>query len=186
RRARGLIGDYVADDDLSQTQSENSVQGEADSPDQLSVHTLTPVPADRQPDQPDYMPLFVAPQPIEHDDEGDDESGDFEASDAEQAERPAGRRRRRGRRGRGRGRGEQGPADGEDSDNDDNGLLGVDTDEGVDDSEDGDDEIGDEDEGAAEGVSRRRRRRRRRKAGSGDDAESNGSPDDPPNTVVHE
>jgi ribonuclease E len=177
----------VADDDLSQTQSENSTQGEADSPDQLSVHTLTPVPADRQPDQPDYMPLFVAPQPIERgDDEDDDESGDFETSDGEQAERPAGRRRRRGRRGRGRGRGEQGPADGEDSDDDDNGLLGVDTDEGADDSEDGDDEIGDEDAAAAEGVSRRRRRRRRRKAGSGDDADSNGSPDDPPNTVVHE
>jgi ribonuclease E len=178
----------VADDDLSQTQSENSTQGEADSPDQLSVHTLTPVPADRQPDQPDYMPLFVAPQPIERDvDERDDESGDFETSEGEQAERPAGRsRRRRGRRGRGRGRGEQGPADGEDSDNDDNGLLGVDTDEGADDSEDGDDEIGDEDAAGAEGVSRRRRRRRRRKAGSGDDADSNGSPDDPPNTVVHE
>jgi ribonuclease E len=174
----------VADDDLSQTQSEDSTQGEADSPDQLTVHTLTPVPADRQPDQPDYMPLFVAPQPIERDeDEDDDESGDFETADGEQAERPAGRRRRRGRRGRGRGRG---PADGDDSDNYDNGLVSGDTDEGADDSEDGDDEIGDEDAAAAEGVSRRRRRRRRRKAGSGDDADSNGSPDDPPNTVVHE
>ena len=36
-----------------------------------------------------------------------------------------------------------------------------------------------------EGGTRRRRRRRRRKSGSGDNGE-NASPDDPPNTVVHE
>ena len=42
-----------------------------------------------------------------------------------------------------------------------------------------------DDDGAAEGGTRRRRRRRRRKSGSGDNGE-NASPDDPPNTVVHE
>ncbi len=113
------------------------------------------------------------------------DSDDFDTSDGEQAERPAGRRRRRGRRGRGRGRGEQGPADGDDSD-DDNGLDSADTDEGADDSDDGDDEDADDDAASTEAASPRRRRRRRRKTGSGDDANTNGSPDDPPNTVVHE
>ena len=49
----------MADDDLSQNQSENGTEGEADSPDQGSVHTLTPVPEDREPGPLDYMPLFV-------------------------------------------------------------------------------------------------------------------------------
>ncbi|WP_375489692.1 translation initiation factor IF-2 N-terminal domain-containing protein, partial [uncultured Mycobacterium sp.] len=57
-------------------------------------------------DRPEYMPLFVAPQPVEadpgaSDDAGDsDDSDDFDDADVddEQAERPAGRRRRRGRR----------------------------------------------------------------------------------------
>ena len=176
----------MADDDLSQNQSENGTEGEADSPDQGSVHTLTPVPVDREPGPQDYMPLFVAPQPIERDEEDDDEeSGDFETSEGDQAERPPGRRRRRGRRGRGRGRGETGAADLDDSDGEDSGLASADADEGADDSDDGEDE-GDEDTASAEAASRRRRRRRRRKAGSGDDADSDGSPDDPPNTVVHE
>ena len=42
-------------------QSDDSTQREAVAQEQLSVHTLSPVPADGQPDQPDYMPLFVAP-----------------------------------------------------------------------------------------------------------------------------
>ncbi|TFV59618.1 ribonuclease E/G, partial [Mycobacterium sp. PS03-16] len=57
----------------------------------------------------DYLPLFVAPQPVtfprdeDTDDEEDDEDEDDDtgvASDDDQAERPAARRRRRGRRGR--------------------------------------------------------------------------------------
>jgi ribonuclease E len=174
----------VADDDQTQDQAD-STQREADSPEALSVHTLEPVAAGGQPDPPDYMPLFVAPQSMERDDDDDGEdSDDFDTSDGEQTERPAGRRRRRGRRGRGRGRGELGPADGDDSD--DNGLDSADTDEGADDdSDDGDDE-GTDDDSASEAASPRRRRRRRRKSGSGDDANTNGSPDDPPNTVVHE
>jgi ribonuclease E len=173
----------VADDDQTQDQAD-STQREADSPEALSVHTLEPVAAGGQPDPPDYMPLFVAPQSMERDDDDDGEdSDDFDTSDGEQTERPAGRRRRRGRRGRGRGRGELGPADGDDSD--DNGLDSADTDEGADDSDDGDDEGTDEDS-ASEAASPRRRRRRRRKSGSGDEANTNGSPDDPPNTVVHE
>jgi ribonuclease E len=177
----------VADDDLSQNQSESSTEGEADSPDQRSVHTLMPVPEDLEPGPSDYMPLFVAPHPIERDDEynDDEESGDFETSDGEQAERPAGRRRRRGRRGRGRGRGDAGAADLDDTDGDDSGfeagLANGDADDGTDDADEGGD-----DEASAEAASPRRRRRRRRKAGSGDDVDSDGSPDDPPNTVVHE
>ena len=180
----------MANDDQSQDQAD-STQREAESPEALSVHTLEPVaPAGGPPDPPDYMPLFVAPQVIpqvlerDDDDDGDD-SDDFDTSDGEQTERPAGRRRRRGRRGRGRGRGEQGPGDGDDSD-DDNGLDSADTDEGDDDSDDGDDEDTDDDAASAEAASPRRRRRRRRKTGSSDEANTNGSPDDPPNTVVHE
>ena len=72
----------------------------------------------------DYLPLFVAPQPVafapvrvqedEDDDEDDsdtdsDTDADADAdTDDEHADRPAARRRRRGRRGRGRGRGDDG------------------------------------------------------------------------------
>ena len=173
----------MADDDQTQDQAD-STQREADSPEALSVHTLAPVAAGGQPEPPDYMPLFVAPQPIERADDDDvEDSDDFDASDDEQADRPAGRRRRRGRRGRGRGRGDQGPADGDDSD-DDNGFDNADTDDS-DDSDDGDDD-GTDDDAASTDSSPRRRRRRRRKTGSGGEADTNGSPDDPPNTVVHE
>jgi ribonuclease E len=130
----------------------------------------------------DYMPLFVAPQPVEtggrrdtdSDDSGDD-SDESDADDDEQTDRPANRRRRRGRRGRGRGRGEQGGPDGQDADDDADS-------EDVDESEDADE---DDENGSSEAATRRRRRRRRRKSGSGDDDEGL-SPDDPPNTVVHE
>jgi ribonuclease E len=177
----------VADDDLSQNHPDSSSDGGDDSPDQRGVHTLTPVPVDDPPEPPAYMPLFVAPQPIErgNDEDDEDDSDEVDTSDGEQAERPAGRRRRRGRRGRGRGRGEQGPADGDDSDIDEADSDDAEG-ESSDDSDEGDDESGDIDTAATEGASRRRRRRRRRKAGSGEDAETNGSPDDPPNTVVHE
>ena len=145
-----------------------------------------------EPERADYLPLFVAPQPVQvdydsdaddddEDDDGDDGGPD---SDEDQGERPAARRRRRGRRGRGRGRGEQ---SGDDSDDDDS-----------------DDDTTDA-KGRRRGFrrrvrrrqrrrgqrggdagNRRRRRRRRRKSGSGDDDDSGASPDDPPNTVVHE
>ncbi|MGV0745683.1 Rne/Rng family ribonuclease [Mycolicibacterium sp. XJ870] len=142
----------------------------------------------------DYLPLFVAPQPVmfapveaidDEDDDEDSESGTDTDTDTddEQGDKPAARRRRRGRRGRGRGRGEQSD-DNAESDGDIDEDEAGDQDSG-DESEDSD-ESGDEDSGT-EGGTRRRRRRRRRKAGSGDgDDGTTVSPDDPPNTVVHE
>ena len=158
-------------------------------------------------ERPHYMPLFVAPQPIEtgDDDRSADDSDDSDDSDSdddeeEQADRPANRRRRRGRRGRGRGRGEQG---GSDNQSDDQGEAGGDgaaeqraqkqgksdssesDDADDEDSEDSDDG-NDDDENGSEAGNRRRRRRRRRKSGSGDDNDEGPALDDPPNTVVHE
>ncbi|OBB90594.1 Rne/Rng family ribonuclease [Mycolicibacterium peregrinum] len=151
----------------------------------------------------DYLPLFVAPQPVafvpvrvqEDDDDEDDTDADTDTdadadadvdTDDEQADRPAARRRRRGRRGRGRGRGEQ--ADdtdtGPDSDTDTADDQGE-SDQDSDDDSDESDESNDEDTAGGDGSSRRRRRRRRRKSGSGDNDDAS-SPDDPPNTVVHE
>ncbi|OBK11218.1 Rne/Rng family ribonuclease [Mycobacterium sp. 1245852.3] len=156
-------------------------------------------------ERPHYMPLFVAPQPIDareddagSDDDGDD-SDDADSDDDEQADRPSNKRRRRGRRGRGRGRGEQGGPDGQGDDGDDDegqprGKKGGQPDSGdaedsdgqdTDDSDDSDDSDNGDD-GSADGGNRRRRRRRRRKSGSGDDNDEGSSPDDPPNTVVHE
>ncbi|MGY4869841.1 translation initiation factor IF-2 N-terminal domain-containing protein [Mycolicibacterium elephantis] len=135
------------------------------------------------PEPADYLPLFVAPQPVtveygsdDEDDDGDDDGTD---SDDDQFERPSGRRRRRGRRGRGRGRGEQSG----DDDSDDTDSQSSDSD---DDSDDSDEDTNDDDNTGTEGATRRRRRRRRRKSGSGDDTDTALSPDDPPNTVVHE
>jgi ribonuclease E len=137
-----------------------------------------------------YLPLFVAPQPVtaeapddDDDDDEDDEPETASDSDDDQADRPAARRRRRGRRGRGRGRGEQNDdaGDSEGDDQPDNQDDSADQDNG----DDSDDDNGDDDGQDTEGATRRRRRRRRRKSGAGDDGES-GSPDDPPNTVVHE
>ncbi|OBG11760.1 ribonuclease [Mycolicibacterium celeriflavum] len=140
----------------------------------------------------DYLPLFVAPQPVRFeydadadadadDEEDDDDSDDGQDSDTDddQSERPSGRRRRRGRRGRGRGRGEQN-GDDADSDSDQGGE------QDSDDSDDSDDDSGDDENSGADGATRRRRRRRRRKSGSSDDNDGGTSPDDPPNTVVHE
>ena len=69
-------------------------------------------------ERPHYMPLFVAPQPLERDDDerraddaGDSDDSDSDDDEDDQGDRPANRRRRRGRRGRGRGRGEQGGSD---------------------------------------------------------------------------
>jgi ribonuclease E len=156
--------------------------------------------------RPDYMPLFVAPQPIEaadyEDDSADsDKSDDFE-SDEDLAERPANRRRRRGRRGRGRGRGEQGGLEsrstgGDDGDDDSQRGDSAGADLGEPDEAEGPEsdaveegDAGESDSGSGDAGSRRRRRRRRRKSGSGDDVDEGTSsgplPDDPPNTVVHE
>jgi ribonuclease E len=153
-------------------------------------------------ERPEYLPLFVAPQPVEVDDsDGTDDSADSDDddfdTDDEQTERPAGRRRRRGRRGRGRGRGEQGGSDnegqgGDEGDGGDNAgrrdSAGSETGESedADGGDAGDTGTGDGDSGGADGGNRRRRRRRRRKSGSGDDGDDGSSPDDPPNTVVHE
>jgi ribonuclease E len=135
----------------------------------------------------EYMPLFVAPQPVQRDerDDGDEDYSGADADDSdivddEQTDRPANRRRRRGRRGRGRGRGEQGGPDGQDSGDDDGDAEDADSDD-ADDSDAGDDE-----NGSSEAATRRRRRRRRRKSGAGDDGDEGPAPDDPPNTVVHE
>ncbi|WP_454791002.1 Rne/Rng family ribonuclease [Mycolicibacterium lutetiense] len=153
----------------------------------------------------DYLPLFVAPQPVsfvpvrvqeEEDDDDEDDDGDAGSdtesdsdTDDEQADRPAARRRRRGRRGRGRGRGEQSDENeadgGPDSDFDNADDQGESGDQDSDDESDESDDSNDEDTAGGDGNSRRRRRRRRRKSGSGDNDDPS-SPDDPPNTVVHE
>ena len=111
--------------------------------------------------------------------------------DDEQGDRPAAKRRRRGRRGRGRGRGDQaGPEGADDVPGESEGSEPTDTSEGVDedvDAEgDSDGEDSDEDGATSDTANRRRRRRRRRKSGAADDADGTASPDDPPNTVVHE
>ncbi|HTZ12247.1 MAG TPA: Rne/Rng family ribonuclease [Mycobacterium sp.] len=150
-------------------------------------------------DRPEYMPLFVAPQPVEraepdHADDSadsDDDDDDFDTDD-EQADRPANRRRRRGRRGRGRGRGEQNGAEaGSDGKTDKSDGASAATADDADDADDDSDdsEAGEDDNGSGDGASKRRRRRRRRKSGSVDDADGDPQsplPDDPPNTVVHE
>lgn len=163
---------------------------------------------DRSAEPAPYLPLFVAPQPVtafksrpapplddtddadEDTDETDNADGD-DAGDDDQSERPAARRRRRGRRGRGRGRGEQSAEDGEDTDDDAEtegaeqaGSEDADGDDADSEDNDSDDDGGDDGTGSEAG-SRRRRRRRRRKSGAGDSDEAV-SPDDPPNTVVHE
>jgi ribonuclease E len=150
-------------------------------------------------DRPAYMPLFVAPQPVENKegtravadnadnaDTDDSDDGDDDDDD-EQADRPANRRRRRGRRGRGRGRGEQGGPD-DDVEGEQRGSRSADSDDADDDDQDSDDSDDGEgsDDGSPDGANRRRRRRRRRKSGSTDDNDDSASPDDPPNTVVHE
>jgi ribonuclease E len=148
-------------------------------------------------ERPEYMPLFVAPQPVARDEDTDDtddsadsDDDDLDSDDDEQGERPANRRRRRGRRGRGRGRGEQNGADKGDEAGGDGGKPdksdAASADNADDDSDDDDSENGEDDNGSGEGTSKRRRRRRRRKSGSGDDSDDSPSPDDPPNTVVHE
>ena len=105
--------------------------GEPESRLLIEMPPQAPEPSDDTP-VADYLPLFVAPQPVKerpavkredrdtHDDSDDaDDTDDGDDTDDEQAEKPANRRRRRGRRGRGRGRGGEAGADGEDDGGDD-------------------------------------------------------------------
>jgi len=177
-RVREALADSPGEEDGGDESS--AAEGEGDEPESRLILETAP-----EPERADYLPLFVAPQPVQFaydadDEDDDDDDGDGGPdSDEDQGERPTGRRRRRGRRGRGRGRGEQ---NGDDSDSD-----GDSDDEGQDqDSGDESDEDGDEDSTGSDAGSRRRRRRRRRKSGSGDDNDNGAAPDDPPNTVVHE
>lgn len=169
-----------------------------DEPESRLILETANIPSAREAhtERADYLPLFVAPQPVSFvqvhvDEDDDDEDDDADTgsdadseSDDEQADRPAARRRRRGRRGRGRGRGEQADDNGPESDNDTTDDQSESDQDSEDDSDDSD-EGNDEDTTGSDGTSRRRRRRRRRKSGSGDNDDA-GSPDDPPNTVVHE
>ena len=181
------------------------VESDAGEPESRLLLETVPAPAA---EPADYLPLFVAPQPVtfrppapEPDDFADDDNDSDNADDVadgaddggedgadDDGERPANRRRRRGRRGRGRGRGEQSSDDATDAD-----VEGDAQDASAEGDEDtdgeADDDSGDDDANASDGASRRRRRRRRRKSGGagGDDGDGEaGSPDDPPNTVVHE
>ena len=156
-------------------------------------------PPDNAADEPRYMPLFVSPQPVAvgkvrdadsddavgggDDSDDSDEDDDDEDQDQDQGGRTGNRRRRRGRRGRGRGRGEQGGADGQGDGSDADGGAAESDDDGQESDDDGDD---DDENGSSEAGTRRRRRRRRRKSGGSDDNGEGPSPDDPPNTVVHE
>nr|WP_264066349.1 Rne/Rng family ribonuclease [Mycolicibacterium komossense] len=163
----------------------------------------TPEPEREPVVQADYLPLFVAPQPVQErpaapkrvqpadidddEDDSDADDGDIDGdTDDDQPGRPANRRRRRGRRGRGRGRGGEGDADtGDDeSESAESSESDDDTDAAASDDDNGDGD-GDDESASGDGATRRRRRRRRRKSGGGDDGEAV-SPDDPPNTVVHE
>jgi ribonuclease E len=198
----------VADDATTEDISEETQEPEAQ-PDGLTVVAEDPDgSADAVEDQPaegvdgaepesrtilestveraEYMPLFVAPQPVEFEPEADadsedddyDDSDDGPDSDEDQTERPN-RRRRRGRRGRGRGRGEQN-GDGDDSDD------GQSDGQAEDSADDSDEDSGDDESGGGDAGNRRRRRRRRRKSGPSSGDDNGTSPDDPPNTVVHE
>ena len=183
-RVRDLLGNAPVTAAATVVVTEVEAPAAADEPEsRLMLQTAV--------DRPEYMPLFVAPQLIDADDDADDadDSADSDDDDLDtdddQTERPVGRRRRRGRRGRGRGRGEQNGSDNRGDDGSDGGDK-VGTEKGE--SEDADDSDG-EDTDAGEGDNagnRRRRRRRRRKSGSGDDNDDGSSTDDPPNTVVHE
>lgn len=218
RSAHSTVGREEADrvrEVLAQPESESAAETPAEPEPSASDAGSRPAeaPAEEEPESrlileaptspaaepADYLPLFVAPQPVRFDevrsgddsDDADDDAADSDAdsdddtdADDDQNGRPAAKRRRRGRRGRGRGRGEQ---NGDDASSDGDGDNQTDSDGGGADSDaDSDDDNGDEDQNGGDGTSRRRRRRRRRKSGSGDDSDSNGSSDDPPNTVVHE
>ena len=196
-RVRELLANAPATVAAPAVTAEASAPAEADEPEsRLMLETVV--------ERPEYMPLFVAPQPVErverHEDVEDtddsddsaDSDDDFEGDD-DQGERQGNRRRRRGRRGRGRGRGEQNGADKGDGPGGEGGRpdkpdASADSDDDSDEDAD-DSDSGDDDNGSGDGATKRRRRRRRRKSGSGDDGDGDSQsplPDDPPNTVVHE
>jgi ribonuclease E len=195
-RVRDLLASAPATVTTAAVETEVSVAGDADEPESRTMLETTTI------ERPEYMPLFVAPQPVERrpdsaaaedpadsDDDDDfdgdsDGDGDSDSDGDEQADRPANRRRRRGRRGRGRGRGEQNGADGGENGAKPDAASGDNADD--DDSDDDADDSDADDNGSGDGATKRRRRRRRRKSGSGDDSDESPSPDDPPNTVVHE
>ncbi len=182
--------------DIATDAVEAQAQPEPPAEDEPESRLMLEAPSTQSAGEPaDYLPLFVAPQPVRFEDryaDSDDDGADSDDaddsdvdSDDDPSERPAAKRRRRGRRGRGRGRGEQngdepgGDSDIDDSDNDNDKSPSGES------AEDLDDDNGDDDGAGGDGATRRRRRRRRRKSGSDED-DANSSPDDPPNTVVHE
>lgn len=181
-RVRDLLG---ADEPAPAALAEPAEPEEPAAPEEPESRLMLETTVERA----EYMPLFVAPQPVSFGDEFDDteveltDDGDSDA-DEDNDERPAGRRRRRGRRGRGRGRGsDERPDNGDDADDETSSEADADVGDADEDGETED--AGDEDTGSAEeSASRRRRRRRRRKSGTADDDGT--APDDPPNTVVHE
>ncbi|HEY2198326.1 MAG TPA: ribonuclease E/G, partial [Mycobacterium sp.] len=191
-RVRDLLANAPAAVATTVAATDASAAGEADEPESRTMLETVTI------ERPEYMPLFVAPQPVERrpdpaaapevpaDSDDDDFDGDTDSDgdDDEQGDRPANRRRRRGRRGRGRGRGEQNGADGGENGAKPDSASGDDADD--DDSDDDADDSDADDNDFGDGATKRRRRRRRRKSGSGDDSEDSPSPDDPPNTVVHE
>jgi ribonuclease E len=173
------------------------VAAEAEEPESRLLLATPDTAAER----PAYMPLFVAPQPVERvvktdntvdsddsgptddSDESDDDSDDSDDpddsddNDDNDDERPANKRRRRGRRGRGRGRGELNGAETGDGGKQDGGPA-ENSDDDSDDDDTDDADSGDDDNGSGEGANKRRRRRRRRKSGSSDDNDDNAAPDD--------
>ena len=164
-------------------------------PDTEAVDEPGSRPTETSTELPAYMPLFVSPQPRQvEEDTDDDAADDGDESDVEdddeQADIPAKSRRRRGRRGRGRGRGEQAGSDDADDETERKTKESAESEDGDEsDSDDSDadtDSEGDDENGSGEAGNKRRRRRRRRKSGSADDNDEGPSPDDPPNTVVHE
>ncbi|HYY00928.1 MAG TPA: Rne/Rng family ribonuclease [Mycobacterium sp.] len=192
-RVRDLLANAPAAVATTVIATEPSAAGEADEPESRTMLETTTI------ERPEYMPLFVAPQPVERrpdsvvaedpadsdDDDDFDGDSDSDGDDDEQGDRPANRRRRRGRRGRGRGRGEQNGAEGGENGAKPDAASGDDADDDDDSDDDADDSDAD-DNGSGDGATKRRRRRRRRKSSSGDDSDDSPSPDDPPNTVVHE
>ncbi len=172
--------------------SESEVAVEAEPESRLLLETPEHIGSGEAAERPaDYLPLFVAPQPVmawpvgaDDDTDGDDdadESGEGEDG-ADQSGRSGNRRRRRGRRGRGRGRGADGAGDADTDSSDSDDETGGDDDTAPGDDDGTEDAV---DDAPGDVASRRRRRRRRRKSGAGEDTDV-ASPDDPPNTVVHE
>ncbi|NMN99690.1 Rne/Rng family ribonuclease [Gordonia sp. TBRC 11910] len=163
------------------------------------------------PEPQQYVPVKPRPEVVEPEaaqpavepeaDEDAETGDDAKNLDDDSTDNNRNRRRRRGRRGRGRGRGEQAAdgdnesdSDAEDTDTSDESSEAAATAEDADtaqDAEDGasddaDDTDTDSDDAEDNEPTSKRRRRRRRRKGGGEDAEDTASPDDPPNTVVHE